>query len=312
LPPEYAGLEGGAALGGCSTLGSPRFFDMGGGMLLGETPPNLLKIRNKQYRIAKFTGNQRRGERMNKIDDLIDRAKKLIPLDYTTIYFTAWKDDVIRFLKKQYGENSHEVNTINSIIFYDAEDEIFNGSQSAQNMYQHGLYMAIEYLKNYQRDFEEDTTDKMNFTKNKKEVFIIHGRNENIKMQVKDFLLQLKLSPIILNEQVNKGKTIIEKFENHSNVNAAIALFTDDDYGKFKEDANYENRARQNVIFEAGYFIGKLGRANTIILLEEGLNIPSDLSGYLYTVLDSNKGWHLELAKELKAIGLEVDLNNLI
>ena len=122
----------------------------------------------------------------------------------------------------------------------------------------------------------------------------------------------MELKPIILNEQVNEGKTIIEKFEKHADVNVAIVLFTSDDMGKYKDDKQYEDRARQNVIFEAGYFIGKLGRPNTIILYEDGLKIPSDLDGYVYIPLDKNKGWHLKLAKELKNIGFDIDLNKLI
>jgi predicted nucleotide-binding protein len=123
--------------------------------------------------------------------------------------------------------------------------------------------------------------------------------------------LKLQLKPIILNEQVNEGKTVIEKFEKYANVDVAIVLFTVDDIGKYKGAKNLEGRARQNVIFEAGYFIGKLGRAKTIILYEDGLQIPSDLAGYIYIPLDQNKRWHLDLARELKAIGCDIDLNKL-
>jgi predicted nucleotide-binding protein len=142
-------------------------------------------------------------------------------------------------------------------------------------------------------------------------IFIVHGRNEGVEAEVSNFLRRLNLEPIILHEQVNKGKTVIEKFEKFSNVKAAVILFTADDIGKYKDDKEYECRARQNVIFEAGYFIGKLGRENTIILYENGLNIPSDLAGYIYIPLDPNKRWHLDLARELKAIGFDIDLNNL-
>jgi predicted nucleotide-binding protein len=143
------------------------------------------------------------------------------------------------------------------------------------------------------------------------DIFIVHGRNEGIEAEVSNFLRRLNLDPIILHEQANKGKTVIEKFERFSNVRAAVVLFTADDIGKYKDDEEYECRARQNVIFEAGYFIGKLGRENTIILYETRLKIPSDLEGYIYITLDSNKRWHLDLAKELKAIGFDIDLNNL-
>ena len=114
-----------------------------------------------------------------------------------------------------------------------------------------------------------------------------------------------------MHEQANAGKTVIEKFEKYADVKAAVILFTGDDVGKYKDDPEYEKRARQNVIFEAGYFMGKLGRENTIILAEEGLPIQSDLSGYIYIPLDERQRWHFDLARELKAIGFAVDMNDL-
>jgi predicted nucleotide-binding protein len=144
------------------------------------------------------------------------------------------------------------------------------------------------------------------------DIFIVHGRDEGILAVVKNFLLALKLNPIILHEKANEGKTIIEKFEKYSNVQAAIALYTSDDVGKYKEDEKLEIRARQNVIFEAGYFIGKLGRERTIILFEEGLTIHSDLDGFIYIPLDRNQGWHSKLAKELKSLSFNIDMNDLL
>jgi predicted nucleotide-binding protein len=58
--------------------------------------------------------------------------------------------------------------------------------------------------------------------------------------------------------------------------------------------------------------MGKLGRKNTIILAEEGLNIQSDLQGYIYIPLDERQRWHLDLARELKKIGFNIDMNDLV
>jgi predicted nucleotide-binding protein len=115
-----------------------------------------------------------------------------------------------------------------------------------------------------------------------------------------------------LHEQANEGKTIIEKFEKHTDVKAVIVLFTGDDVGRYKDDAKDEKRPRQNVVFEAGYFMGKLGRENTIILAEEGLNIQSDLQDYIYILLDEHQGWHNVLVRELKAIGFNIDMNDIL
>jgi len=112
---------------------------------------------------------------------------------------------------------------------------------------------------------------------------------------------------------MNKGLTIIEKFVDSSDVKAAIVLFTRDDIGKLKEeDTELEDRARQNVVFEAGFFIGKLGRKNTIILLERGLTLPSDLDGVAYIEIDPNDGWQLKVAKELKVLNFDIDINYLL
>jgi predicted nucleotide-binding protein len=147
---------------------------------------------------------------------------------------------------------------------------------------------------------------------NKNDVFIVHGRNDGIKSEVTAFLYKMKLKPIILHEQPNQGKTVIEKLEKYGDVGAAVILFSSDDLGKYNGDNEYEPRARQNVIFEAGYFIGRLGRENTIILYEDGLRIPTDLGGYIYISLDEHKRWQVELAKDLKAGGLDIDLDDIL
>jgi len=144
------------------------------------------------------------------------------------------------------------------------------------------------------------------------DIFIVHGHNNEVKINVARTLEKLGLNPIILHEQANAGKTIIEKFEEHSNVGFAIILLTDDDLGKAKKDENLNHRARQNVILEMGYFIGKLGRDRVCPLYTNGVELPSDLYGLLYTEIDSSENWKIKMAKELKAAGYEIDVNKII
>ncbi len=146
-----------------------------------------------------------------------------------------------------------------------------------------------------------------------KNIFVVHGQDEAAKQSVARFLEKLDLNPIILHEQPDKGRTIIEKFEDCSDVGFAIILLTPDDIGYKKdkpEDA--KPRARQNVIFELGYFFGKLGRRNVCALYKEGVELPSDIQGVIYVLMDPAEGWHKTLAREIKHSGIEVDFNKLI
>ena len=124
------------------------------------------------------------------------------------------------------------------------------------------------------------------------------------------FLEHLDLRVIILHEQPDRGRTIIEKFEDYSkDVGFAVVLVAGDDRGglKEKDPSTYPLRARQNVILELGFFLGAFGRDRVCALYEEGVDIPSDYQGVLFTKLDSD--WKLKLARELKAAGFPVDLN---
>lgn len=149
-------------------------------------------------------------------------------------------------------------------------------------------------------------------TANSNNVFIVHGHNNEIKVNVARTLEKLGLNPIILHEQANAGKTIIEKFEKHSDVGFAIILMTDDDFGKAKNEDNLNPRSRQNVILEMGYFIGRLGRERVCPLYTKGVELPSDLYGLLYTEIDASEHWKIKMAKELKAAGYDIDVNKII
>lgn len=127
---------------------------------------------------------------------------------------------------------------------------------------------------------------------------------------------KLKLNPIILHEQPSKGKTIIEKFTENSDVSFAVVLLSADDisYNKNEKPETAKYRARQNVIFELGYFIGKLGRERVLALheLENDFEIPSDYSGVLFVPFDKTGKWQFDLVKELKALGISVDANDIL
>lgn len=153
-------------------------------------------------------------------------------------------------------------------------------------------------------------------------VFIVHGHDKTTKISVARFLEKLDLDVVILHEQPDKGRTIIEKLEANSSeieIGHAVVLLTPDDVGmpaskagNTSSKSSLRHRARQNVVFELGYFIAKLGRGRVRALYVEGVELPSDYKGVIYTKLDDSDSWKLELAREIKAAGIDFDLNKIV
>lgn len=138
-------------------------------------------------------------------------------------------------------------------------------------------------------------------------VFVVHGHDQGAKESVARFLEQLGLEVIILHEQPNSGKTVIEKFESYSDVGFAVVLLTPDD-----ETVSGGKRARQNVILELGYFIGSLGRGKVCALRKGDVEVPSDILGVLWTDFDDNSDWRISLGQELQAAGHSIDWNKVM
>jgi len=144
-------------------------------------------------------------------------------------------------------------------------------------------------------------------------ILLIHGRDEATKETVSAFIEKLGLRASILHEQPNEGRSIIEKFGEPSNIDFAIILFTPDDIAAPRnKPKERQTRVSQNVIFEFGYFLGKLGQGRVCVLCKEGVEIPPDCSGVTYIPMDSRGGWRLLVAKEIKQAGIEIDLNKAI
>ena len=135
-------------------------------------------------------------------------------------------------------------------------------------------------------------------------VFVVHGHDDGAREGVARFLEKAGLKAVILHEKPNSGATIIEKLERYSDVAFAVILLTGDDACEGGGEGEMQRRARQNVIFEAGLFVGRLGRDRVALLYEPGVEIPSDLHGLLYTELDAKDAWKIDLLKELIDAGL--------
>lgn len=143
-------------------------------------------------------------------------------------------------------------------------------------------------------------------------VFIVHGRDNLAKTEAARFIEKLGFTAVILHEQANGGKTIIEKIEEHTNVGFALVLYTPCDLGSLADGKNQKPRARQNVVFEHGYLTAKLGRKNVCALVKGDIEIPNDISGVVYVPLDDNSAWHFAVARELKSSGYKFDANDII
>jgi predicted nucleotide-binding protein len=147
-------------------------------------------------------------------------------------------------------------------------------------------------------------------TLNVTDVFVVHGHDTAALESAARFLEKLGLRAIILHERASGGKTIVEKIEAHSDVGFAVVLLTPDDVGAVATmPTSLQPRARQNVILELGYFIGRLGRDRVCALQRGDLALPSDVVGVVYVPMDADGAWKLLLAREMKAAGLPVDLN---
>ena len=165
----------------------------------------------------------------------------------------------------------------------------------------------------YKKRLQELTPSKKEHILDKSKVFIVHGHDDAAQTKAARFVEKLGLEAIILHEKASSGRTIIEKIEHYSNVGFAIVLYTPDDIGNVKIKADELNgRARQNVVFEHGYLIGKLGRENVAALVEQPIELPNDISGVVYINIDEAAAWQLQLAKEMKQSGYNIDMNDLI
>ncbi len=151
-------------------------------------------------------------------------------------------------------------------------------------------------------------------TTNSNKVFVVHGHDNEAKEGTARLLEKIGLHAIILHEQPNSGRAIIEKFENYSgDIAFAVILLTPDDVGGLAtEPKKLKARARQNVIMELGYFMGRLGRSRVCALYKGGVELPSDYQGVLYIEIDSAGAWKTKLAQEFVQAKVPIELSGII
>jgi CAP12/Pycsar effector protein, TIR domain len=145
-------------------------------------------------------------------------------------------------------------------------------------------------------------------------IFIVHGHDGETREMVARFIEKIGFEAVILHERPNKGRTIITKFrEEAADIGFAVVLMTPDDQGGKTGDAAgaLRARARQNVVFELGFFIGVLGPERVAALVRGDIERPSDFDGVVYISLE-NSSWKSDLGKELQAAGYSIDWNKVM
>lgn len=159
----------------------------------------------------------------------------------------------------------------------------------------------------------DDTTNERPDQSMARTVFLVHGHDSATKIDVaRTVHLLTGDNPVILHEKPNQGRTLIEKFEGHAaEAGFVVVLATGDDVGRPKSTSVDRARARQNVVFEWGFFVGALGRDKVAVLYEEGVELPSDILGVAYIVLGVDDQWKHELAREMRSAGIDADSNRI-
>lgn len=197
--------------------------------------------------------------------------------------------------------------------FYDPE---ISGETLTYNLRKLLNKMATYLALNYpEKTISDSVIGPMNnhIDPNSNKVFIVHGHDNEAKQEVARTLEKAGFEAVILHEQADGGLTIIEKIEKYTDVAFAVVLYTECDLGREKESdvSSEKHRARQNVVFEHGYLIGRLGRGNVCAIVKGDVETPGDISGVVYTPMDDSGAWKLQLGKNMKNAGLAFDLNKL-
>lgn len=263
---------------------------------------------------------------MNKVkalEKLRERAESLKALTNSVSEsgdpeFKKWRRDTEVALERIFGQDTRHIRDFKGISFTPSAFSMDNPDPAFARALRSGMASTEALLRSMAEEIEEywdeagDAVCEISTvtTKESNRVFVVHGHNEAVREITARLLEKLGLEPVILHEQPNRGRTIIEKFIDYADVAFAIVLLTSDDVGG-KSAEILQPRARQNVLLELGFFLGRIGRDRVAALYEEGVEVPSDYDGVLFVPLDSAGGWRFLLARELKAAGLAVDFNRI-
>jgi predicted nucleotide-binding protein len=226
--------------------------------------------------------------------------------------YYSWQREVVGFLSEAFDASAANK-------FIDIKTSHWSARLKSQLGKLKGLLARLEAQKNQvpfighadiKTPISRAATKRENHPFDRERIFIVHGHDNEAKETIARFIERIGLEAVILHEQPSSGKTVIEKFEEYANVSFALVILTPDDVGAVKATPDrLQRRARQNVIFELGFFIGRLGRKRVSALYKEGVELPSDYQGTVYIKLDDEGAWKLKLIQELMESGIPVDMS---
>jgi hypothetical protein len=231
-------------------------------------------------------------EQIRKASDLLSKR----PINEN--HFNSWDNTTRSFVEKAFGDN--HPNIIDFLDTHSSANYLWSPAEWEQHRAEalEAKIAAIEgYIEQLSAEAANQKTDTLTqgalSAKKSRKVFIVHGHDGELKEATARLVTNLGLEPIILHEQPNQGQTIIEKFDRHAQqVGFAIVLLSADDVGgpkdaspKFlgvdhthrvgdpimKASSSLQPRARQNVVFELGFFFGSLGRGRVCAVYEMGV-----------------------------------------
>ena len=307
--------------------------------------------------------------RIGRINELIFRGEEIAGVPSSSAetgkhpvsasLFTAWLSEVRQFLSEVIGDDAVFIPHLDTLA-----ENLESCTPQSRNV-TNGV-MLLEFLRTYFAENPEKTEDSagssagpgpgQKYTDGRK-IFLVHGHNSFLGYGVEEFLISLKLEPVLLHKPPSHGESFLEETALHTDVRFAVILFTADtigaeawlesddgfaDYGlavspEYLEEMQVKCReylektdprpfllqqniveirdlfrqlklrAKQNVVFECGYFIGLLGKENVTILCEPSIEIPSDLLGLPFLTTDDDSSWKKELAREIHAAGITID-----
>ena len=266
----------------------------------------------------------KKADAIAKLDGLIKKGEDLSKLHNENMEFTKWQRATELALRNIFGDKAKNIDEFTSIIYSPMVISSESGDEVFQSSYLRGLREAKALLESMVEEIKEywpeadgvpapaQLPPSSKIMTDSKNVFIIHGRDDGVKETAARFVSDLGYVPIILHERPSGGKTVIEKFEANADVCFVIALLTPDDMGGLSGKKEFKPRARQNVIFEFGYFVGRLSRKRVCALTKGDIEIPSDYAGVVYIPMDPAGAWRMLLLREMKAAGLIIDANKVI